>query len=91
MKEETEILKQDRIKVIPIGPGEAHIQNKVIEQSCYICRKKVTNDMVLLRIKQKQMGFSCIEHSGVLQEFIRQYKRIPIGWKIDASYSNKKP
>ena len=71
------------VKVIPIGPGEAHLQNEIVSYKCYICNTNETddNDMVLLRIDGKKMGFACLRHRGVVQEFMRQYRRPPLEWE----------
>lgn len=74
--------KEQKVKVMPIGPGEAHIQNEILSYKCYICGKEETDDMALLRIKDKKMGFACLDHNGVVQEFIRQYGRPPLGWNV---------
>ena len=74
--------KQDKVSIVPIGPGEAHIQNEITNFKCYICGKNEDEDMVLIRIKEKEMGFACLEHKGVVQEFIRQYRRPPLGWEL---------
>jgi hypothetical protein len=72
--------KAGTIKIVPIGPGEAHIQNEILERKCFICHKEFTDDMVLMRIKDKQMSFVCLDHDGTMQEFLRQFKTIPFGW-----------
>jgi hypothetical protein len=74
--------KQDKVSIVPIGPGEAHIQNEIANFKCYICGKNEDDDMVLIRIKEKEMGFACIDHPGVVQEFIRQFQRPPLGWEL---------
>lgn len=76
--EQTDGMRKE-IKIIPFGPGEAHLQNEVISPDCYICHKH-TDDMVLLRIDGKKMGFACTDHAGIIKEFIRQYNRLPLGW-----------
>lgn len=68
------------IEVIPFGPGEAHLQNKIDSYKCYIC-KTDGKDMVLLYKEQKKMVFACVDHPGVCQEFIKQFKRLPLGWQ----------
>jgi hypothetical protein len=67
-------------KVVPIAPGEAHLQNILQERKCYICHKDFTDDMVIMRVAEKQMGFVCPDHEGVIQEFLRQFKMVPLGW-----------
>lgn len=66
--------------IVPIVPGEAHLQNILMDNKCYKCNKEYNEDMVLIRIADKQMAFACVEHEGVLQEFVAQYGRPPIGW-----------
>jgi hypothetical protein len=68
-----------KIKVVPIGPGEAHLQNKVDVDHCGICKGDGV-DMVLLRRGEKSMSMACTYHAGVTQEFIRQFGRMPLGW-----------
>jgi len=70
------------IKIIPFGPGEAHLQNEIDEYRCFICKKEDDKDMALIRKNDKTMVFVCLDHPGVCQEFIRQYKRVPLGWEI---------
>jgi hypothetical protein len=73
--------EQEKINVVPIGEGEAHLQNEIISQGiCYICKRDVDEDCVLLRIEGKKMGFAHTYHNGVVQEFIRQYHGAPLGW-----------
>ena len=69
----------EKIPVVSLGPGEAHLQNVILSDACYLC-KKIEDDMVLIRIKEKQLGYACLDHAGVIQEFIRQYGRLPLGW-----------
>ena len=67
-------------KIVPIGPGEAHVQNEILSKECYLCKKEYNEDMVLIRVANKTMAFACLDHKGVLQEFIAQYGRPPLGW-----------
>lgn len=69
-------------KIVPIVSGEVHLQNIIPEKKCYICKKEFTSDMLLLHGKGKEMVFACSEHAGVIKEFVRQYKHIPLGWTI---------
>ena len=74
--------------ILKVASGEVHLHNVTGERVCYVCGKPVddnSNDMVLLRRaekgKEKEMIFACVEHAGVVQEFIKQYKRPPLGWR----------
>jgi len=67
-------------KIVPIAEGETHLQNIIFERKCYICHKDFTDDMVLMRVDNKTMGFACPDHEGVVQEFLRQFKIVPLGW-----------
>jgi len=73
--------------VIEIVPGEVHLQNKIVSEThCYICNKEFNKfddkEMLLLRVKDHDMGFCCPHHRGVVQEFIKQYKMPPGGWDL---------
>ena len=70
------------IKIVPFGPGEAHLQNEILDYRCYICKKDEDKEMVLIRQHDKTMVFACLHHPGVAQEFIKQYKRMPLGWDV---------
>jgi len=81
--------EQKTIKVLPLGDGAAHLQNTVVKDNqCYICGAPLTEDSVLLRINDKQMAFACTHHHGVVQEFIRQFKTTPLGWRKHARESD---
>ena len=72
--------------VIEIVPGEVHLQNKIVSEThCYICKKEFNKfndkEMLLLRVKDHNMGFCCPKHKGIVQEFLRQYKVMPGGWE----------
>jgi hypothetical protein len=67
--------------VMPIAPGELHLQNSIRLYRCYICNHD-TDDCVLLRLSDKEMGFACTSHPNIVIEFIRQYKRPPLGWTL---------
>ena len=67
-------------KIVPIADGEAHLQNVLEEKKCYICHKDFTEDMFLMRTDEKKMGFVCDHHEGVVQEFMRQFRMVPLGW-----------
>jgi hypothetical protein len=72
--------KQEKIKIVPIADGELHLQNKIVSKVCYICKKEVDGNSVLLRTKGNDMGFACTHHRGVLRTFVEQYNRLPLGW-----------
>jgi hypothetical protein len=76
------------LKIVPIGPGEAHLQNEVINKECYICQKPEDDNMALVRLKEKTFVLTCLHHSGVVQEFIRQYGTLPLGWKAGETHGN---
>lgn len=79
---------QKKIKVVPIAPGECHLQNEVIDNRCYICKKNLDeldiNNMVMLRLYDKKMVTVCTRHRGVVSEFIKQYKIPPLNWRTYA-------
>lgn len=68
------------LKIVKFGPGEAHLQNTMSNKRCYICHKDQSEEMVLMHIKDKDLSLVCPDHPGVIQEFIRQFKMIPLGW-----------
>ena len=72
--------KLEDVKIVTFGPGEAHLQNKMNLTECYICHKPNNEDMVLMWTSEKEMSMVCPDHAGVIQEFIRQFKRPPLGW-----------
>ena len=83
--------------ILKIAPGEAHLQNIIKDKQCYICKKKVEDDIdgdiVLIRKDKnsKEMVFACTHHNGIVQEFIKQYNRAPLGWRRQyAGSSNDK-
>jgi len=73
------------IPIVPLGPSEAHLQNEVTSYKCYICKELEHEDMVLLRTGDKKLSFACLDHPGVVQEFIRQFGRAPLGWTLSKS------
>ena len=80
-------------KILPIGPGEAHLQDEITSYHCFICLKPENDDMVLIKTGDKKLSFACMNHKGVVQEFIRQFKRPPLGWRqsiIGALYGDHK-
>ena len=72
-------ISRKEINIIPIADGRAHLQNEIDNYKCHIC-KVDGDDMVLLRKTGKTMIFACLDHPGVVQEFIKQFKRPPLGW-----------
>lgn len=70
------------IPIVPLGPSEAHLQNEVTSYKCHICKESENEDMVLLRTKDKKLSFACLDHPGVVQEFVRQFGRVPLGWVL---------
>ena len=77
------------IKIVPICDGEYHLENKITNFNCYICNKKFDDNMVLLRRDNNEFGFACLEREGIVQEFLRQYKRVPIGWVLKKDQQNE--
>jgi len=82
MTEQSGMSKQEEIPVVPIGPGEAHLQNEITSYKCYVCGKVEDEDMVLIRTGEKQLSFACLDHEGVVQDFLRQFRRVPLGWVL---------
>lgn len=79
MSTETGIFKP--LKIVPIIDSEAHLQNEIITtEECYVCHEKATEEMALMRVGEKKMATVCLDHKGVMQEFLRQFKMIPLGW-----------
>ena len=76
-------MKQQTQKIIPITQGKIHLQNEIINDKCYICKDKVTDDSVLIRRNGNEMVFACTRHKGIVQEFIRQFKIPPLGWSLE--------
>jgi len=75
---------KDKMKVVPICDGRAHLMNVITDKDkCYVCKKdKKEEDMVLLRHGEREMAFACLNHKGIIQEFLRQYNRPPLGWDL---------
>ena len=74
-------IKNGTINVKEIGPGEAHLQHEIIEPDrCYFCHREKDLDMVLIRVGKKRMAFACLTHHGILQDFIREYNFIQLGY-----------
>jgi hypothetical protein len=71
---------EEPLKVVPICDGSAHLQNSIEKYSCVVCGKLETDDMFLLRGANKNFYYACPDHPGIIQEFLRQYRRIPLGW-----------
>jgi len=94
MSDEKELYMKNKIKgikghtVVPIGPGEAHLKNNILDSNCYICESN-NKEKILLRKGEKDMVFCCLEHHGVVQEFIHQYQRVPLGWEVHKDGKNE--
>jgi len=78
--------EEKTIPIVPIVAGEVFLQDKVVDdQKCYICKRDVnkyeTEDASFLRISKGKMGFCCNVHTGVVQEFVKQFDRLPYGWE----------
>ena len=73
-------MKANKPNILPIAPGEAHLQNEIQSYKCVLCGKNEDDNMVLLRRKEKEMVFACLEHRGVVAEFISLYGRPPLGF-----------
>jgi len=71
---------RNKIEVIPIVAGEAHLQNTIGLPMCYICKKPADDSTLVMRIAEKEFGYVCPDHEGVMQEFLRQFKMVPYGW-----------
>lgn len=69
------------IKIVPIGPGEAHLQNEIVSYKCYICHRDEHEDMAMINVGEKKLANVCLTHKGVLQEFMKQFKMVPLGYK----------
>ena len=69
-----------KLGVVAIGPGEAHLQDTILEYRCAFCKKPQNDSMVLMKSGDRILKFACLEHPGVVQEFLRQYKVPPLGW-----------
>jgi len=69
-----------KLKIIEIVSGEAHLQNHIGLPICHICKKPATDDTLIMRIDEKEFGYACADHEGVIQEFLKQFKMVPYGW-----------
>ena len=68
--------------ILKTGPGEAHLQNEIISYKCLYCqRESGGDDIVLIRMNDKEMAFACLSHPGALQMFVEQYGRPPLGYE----------
>jgi len=79
MKESNGTVRKE-IPIVKFESGEVHLQNEILSKKCYICHKDKADDMAILRIEDKKMSFVCLDHPGVVQEFLKQYKHLPLGW-----------
>jgi hypothetical protein len=68
------------MEIVPICDGGFHLENEIEKYGCYICDKTIDEEMVLIRTEEKKFRFACVDHPGVIQEFVKQYKRVPLGW-----------
>ena len=83
--------KTEMVPIVSIVGGEVHLQNIILDKSCHICHKAADDSMLLLRVSDKGLVYSCPQHKGIVQEFVRQFKRAPLGWEVlDAPKSNSK-
>ena len=78
--------KTDKIPIVPVQTGEVFLQDKIIdEQRCFICKKefdKFSNKGILFLRKSKgEMIFACDSHNGIVQEYVKQFRRLPDGWE----------
>lgn len=81
--------EETKMPIVPVVTGEVFLQDEVVDdQHCYICKKEIdkfdTKDAALLRINKGKMGFCCTNHHGIVQEFVKQFNRLPYGWEEHA-------
>ena len=76
-----EQMKVNKPNIKPPTAQTAIEDLKIMKRECFICKEPFTNDMVLIGKKERTV-FSCIDHEGVVQEFVEQYGRPPLGWEI---------
>ena len=84
--------KMKRHGIVPLEHTEAHLQDEIDSSRCYCCHKPVTDEMVLLRTNEKKLNTVCLDHPGIVQEFLRQFKKAPLGWKqylLGASHGDR--
>lgn len=80
--------EKQKIPIVPVVTGEVFLHDRIKdEQHCYICKQEVNKfdakDIVLVRIAKGLMGLCCTKHKGVVQEFIKQFDRLPYGWEVN--------
>jgi len=81
---------REKQEILPIKTGEHFLQDVILRPGeCYICgTEEVPDEMALLRIDEHKMALACLKHRGVVQEFIKQYKRPPLEWEIKEYATN---
>ncbi len=47
--------------------------------------------MLLLRVKEHEMGFCCSQHKGIVASFIEQYRMLPGDWEVWSEKNNNDP
>jgi hypothetical protein len=72
----------DKVPIVLLGPGEAHLQHEIKNYRCKICKTDDDTDTVLLHAGKNELVMACVRHVGVVQEFVRQFGRPPLGWNI---------
>ena len=75
--------------LVPVYSGPAHLHNEIDSYRCAICKEDDAENMVLLRDQNNNFHFQCTDHPETVQEFLRQFKRPPLGWKIVKSEEDK--
>ena len=72
------------MEIMPIKTGEHFLQDVVVNPGlCYICKITIDKeDMTLLRVGEHKLSMCCLKHRGVVQEFINQFGRTPLGWEV---------
>ena len=67
--------------IVKIEDTQAHLLDQVEDHKCHVCGSEDINSMVLLRSEDKKLQFTCLDHPGAMQQFLKHFKRLPIGWK----------
>ncbi len=52
-----------------------------IERTCFICKKPATEEEIVLLYVGSVARYACATHKGIVQEFIQQWGRPPLGWE----------
>lgn len=55
--------------------------NSNAERTCFICNKPSTEKDIVLLYDNNKARYACATHKGVVQEFIQQWGRPPLGWE----------